>query len=248
MEESIVIKPDETLDDLILGGLKIIQPKTGYRFSLDAVLLSHFCSSLNKARQVVDLGTGSGVIPLLLSYLAPHLEITGIEIQAPMADRAKRSVSYNGLEDRIKIINIDIRELKSVLSGGSADLVVMNPPFYKIGEGKVSLNPEEAIARHEMEISMSDLVKMSSYLLKGNGELALIQRADRLPEILNLLEANNINPTRMRLVHANSNSEAKLVLIEGKKHSRSNLKILPPLIIYQPSGEYSEEIMSWYKE
>lgn len=247
MKEDIVIKPDETLDDLLLGGLKVIQPKVGYRFSLDAVLLTHFCSSLKKVKQVVDLGTGSGVIPLLLSYLAPHLQITAIEIQEQMADRAKRSIAYNGLEDKIKIINMDIKELKGVLLGGSADLVVMNPPFYKMGEGRVSLNQEEAIARHELKISMSDLVKMSSYLLKSSGKLALIQRADRLPEILNLLMVNNINPTRIRLVHANSNSDAKLVLIEGKKDSRSNLKILPPLIIYQPNGEYSEEIMSWYR-
>lgn len=246
MDPNLTVRPDETLDDLILGGLKIIQPKSGYRFSLDAVLLTHFCS-LNRVKQVVDLGTGSGVIPLLLTYLAPHLQITGIEIQEQMADRAKRSVNYNGLEERIKIINLDIKKIKEVLTGGTADLVVMNPPFYKEGEGKVSLNSEEAIARHELKITMRELVQMANYLLKSNGRLALIQRADRLPEILNLLTANNINPTRLRLVHAHSNSEAKLVLVEGQKNNRSPLKILPPLIVYRPNGEYSEEIMSWYE-
>ncbi|HZK43099.1 MAG TPA: tRNA1(Val) (adenine(37)-N6)-methyltransferase [Syntrophomonadaceae bacterium] len=235
----------EVLDDLVLGGLKVIQAKTGYRFSIDAVLLTHFCS-LEKVKKVVDLGTGSGVIPLLLTYRKPDLKITGIEIQAQMVDRARRSVQYNRLEENIKILNIDIKELKNYLTGGFADLVVVNPPFFKQGEGKISLNQEQAIARHELKISMAEVVETAAYLLNDGGRLALVQRADRLVEIINLFSSNNINLIRMRLVYSHINSEAKLVLIEGQKNSHAKLKIMSPLIIYQPDGEYSEEIKEWY--
>lgn len=245
MSKEVKLKADETLDDLLLGGLKIIQPKSGYRFSLDAVLLAHFCQ-LDKVNEIVDLGTGSGVVSLLLAHLAPAAKITGMEIQEQMVERAKRSVEYNHLENRLEIIIQDIKELKTEYTGGYADLVVCNPPFYKNGEGKISQNPEEAIARHETAVSMPHIIKGAKHLLNNRGKIALIQRAERLLEITDLLILNRINPTRMRLVHSRIDSDAKLVLIEGQKNSSAKLNILPPLVIYQLDGEYSEEIKGWY--
>lgn len=244
--EDLVIRDEETLDDLILGGLKIIQPKKGYRFSLDAVLLSHFCSVSN-ARQVVDLGTGNGVIPLLLTTRVDNLKITGIELQPEMVKRARRTVKINNVEDKIVILEQDINSLDKVISGGWADLVTCNPPFYKIGEGRISLNEEEAIARHEVAISMEEIIIKANYLLNNTGVFALIQRADRLGEIINLFTTYKFNLNRLRFVHTNINSSAKLFLIEGRKNNYSKLEILPPLIIYEADSIYSEEVKSWYK-
>ncbi len=245
MSKEVKLQVNETLDDLLLGGLKVIQPKIGYRFSLDAVLLAHFCQ-LNKVNEIVDLGTGNGIIPLLLTYLSPTAKITGIEIQAQMVERARRSAEINHLTARVEFINQDIKELKTEYTGGYADLVVCNPPFYKKGEGKISQNSEEAIARHEVAVSMPHIISGAKHLLSDRGKVVLIQRAERLFEITDLLIANSINPTRMRLVHSRIDSDAKLVLIEGQKNSQTKLKILSPLIIYQSDGEYSGEIMGWY--
>ncbi|MEN6461847.1 MAG: tRNA1(Val) (adenine(37)-N6)-methyltransferase [Syntrophomonas sp.] len=236
---------NETLDDLVINGLKIIQPREGYRFSLDSVLLAHF-PELHQADKIVDLGTGNGVIPLLLSQREESPRITGVEIQEQMVNRARRSVELNQLQDRIEIINLDINNIQDYWSGGFADLVVSNPPFWRKNEGKLSNNREEAIARHELQVTLSELIRQARYILRSGGRLVLIHRADRLPEIMQEFANNKIAVKKLQTVHALTNKEAKQVLVAGEKGARPGLKILPPLIIYDQPGQYTEQLMSIY--
>lgn len=238
-------RPDETLDDLIIGGLKLLQPQKGYRFSIDAVLLAHFCS-LDGVENAVDLGTGSGVIPLILSQRSKDVKLYGIEIQEEMADRARRSVIYNGLKARIEVVNGDIKNIKDFFPSGSAGLVTCNPPFFRKNEGNISKNREEAVARHEIEIDFDKIAEAAAYLLASKGKFAFIQRADRFLEGVKILEKYNMGISRVRWVHSRCNQPAKLVLAEGQKDKAANIKIMPPLIIYEESGEYSKELKEIY--
>lgn len=236
---------NETLDDLVINDLKIIQPREGYRFSLDSVLLAHFPELLHTGN-IVDLGTGNGVLPLLLSQRIESVRISGVEIQEEMADRARRSVEMNRLQDRIEIINLDINQIQNYWPGGFADLVVSNPPFWRKNEGKLSNNREEAIARHELHLTLSQLIKQARYILRPGGRLALIHRADRLPEIIQEFAANKMGIKKLQTVHALIHKEAKQVLVEGEKGARPGLKILPPLIIYEQPGKYTQQLLSIY--
>lgn len=242
-----IINAEETLDDLILGNMKIIQATRGYRFSLDAVLLAHFPKFTGVSR-VVDLGTGNGVIPLLLAVRAPEVRISGVEIQPAMVDRARRSVRLNGLANRIEIIQEDIKEIAKSLPGGCAELVLSNPPFWRKGAGYISINPEEAIARHELNLTLEELVQQGTYLLCQGGRMAIILRAERLAEAIEIFRHHKLYLKRLRMVHSFIDRDAGLVLLEGQKNRPGSLAILPPLVIYEKPGEYSDEIKQIYRE
>ena len=244
-ESSKPIYADETLDDLIIRGYKLIQPRQGYRFSIDAVLLAHF-ADLKKVKQVVDLGCGNGVIPLLLSARSDAISITGVEIQETMVERARRSVEYNRLQEQIKIIPGDLMEIEKYLPAASTDLVISNPPFWSRGEGHLSKNPEVACARHEIALNLKGLIRAAAYLLTPGGSFCLIHRAERLTDIINICTANKLLPVRLRTVHSFWQKEAKLILLEAQKRERGQLQLLPPLIIYNQPGEYTEDINRLY--
>lgn len=236
---------DESLDDLILGGLQIIQPRSGYRFSIDAILLAHF-PELQRGIQIFDLGTGSGVVALLLAYRHSEVHITGLEIQEQMVDRACRSVHYNDLDQRITIQQADINQIPVSWTAAQADLVVCNPPFWKKGQGKISHHPEQAIARHELEVNLEAVIKASHHLLKAGGRLAMILPARRLAELLQELDRSGLSPTRLRMVHPTPDREAGHLLIEAVKATGRALTILPPLFVYSSAGTYSAEISRLY--
>jgi tRNA1Val (adenine37-N6)-methyltransferase len=235
----------DTLDDLLINNLKVFQAREGYRFSIDAVLLAHF-PEVGQVRKIIDIGTGSGVIPLLLSQRTKAL-ITGIEIQADMVTRARQSICFNHLEEQINVIRADINNIDSFLPPGCADLVVSNPPYWKKGEGRISNNPEQAMARHELALTLEQVVDRAAYLLLPKGKLALIERAQRLPEALHLLSKYHLTGHRLRTVHSNRSSDARMVLLEAVKGSRAGLKIMPPLYIYNEDGSYSREIEEIYQ-
>jgi len=237
---------DETLDDLLLGDMKLIQARRGYRFSLDAVLLAHF-PDLSGVSHGVDLGTGSGIIPLLLAFRSPFIRITGIEIQESLAERAHRNVALNGLQDRITIIKGDIKEIHQFLSAESCDLVISNPPFYKINEGHISENEEQSIARHELQIKLAELIEKAGYLLQKGGRLALIHRVERMMEIFELIKKPLFVPKKIRMIHSRIDEPARLFLLEVQKQGRGQLSVLPPLIIYNQNNEYSPELQAYYK-
>ncbi|QGU00579.1 hypothetical protein SYNTR_1985 [Candidatus Syntrophocurvum alkaliphilum] len=240
------LQENETLDDLLIGNKKIIQPKKGYRFSIDSVILAHF-PELKGIKTAVDLGSGSGVIPIILSQRQRKMKIIGIEMQPEMVARAKRSLLINELEERIEFIKTDVKNMEKELKGGFVDLVVSNPPFWRDKEGKISLNKEEAIARHELEINAEQIITKASYLLKNLGKLAIIHRADRLNELLELFNSNKIAVKKIQMVHPFINKDAKMVLIEGQKNAKnSGVIIKPPIIIYNQPGEYTQEVLKTY--
>ncbi len=238
--------PGESLDDLLLGGMKLFQSREGYRFSLDAVLLAHF-PLLDGIKRAVDLGAGSGVISLLLAYLSPSLCITAIEIQENMVKRAQKSIVFNHLEGRIGLVQADIRDIGKYVSPGSADLVISNPPFWKKGEGRISPNAEKAIARHELEVELKDIIRAAAYLLSPRGCFCLIQNAERLQESLRLFSDHDLSLGRIRPVYSLPGRKAKMLLLEGQKGGTRASVVLPPLFVYESPGVYSKEVRGWYK-
>ncbi len=237
---------DETVDELLLGGLKVIQSRSGYRFSIDAVLLANFVD-VNQVTSVTDLGTGSGVIALLLYWRLPSAQITGIEIQPDMCNRAERSLQLNRCTDHIRIIAGDIRHIEQLIPPESMDLVVSNPPYYGCKEGKISLNQEKAIARHEICMDLSDLINAARYLLKPRGRVSFIQPARRLSLLQENLARQHMNLKRVRMVHSFKDREPSMVLVEAEKDGTGNTVIMDPLVIYQSPGVYGEEILQIYR-
>ncbi|MDO4539595.1 MAG: tRNA1(Val) (adenine(37)-N6)-methyltransferase [Syntrophomonadaceae bacterium] len=245
--ETALLKENESLDDLILGGLRIIQPRAGYRFSIDAVLLAHFLPGGQKGT-IIDLGSGNGAISLLLSALHPQAQIIGVEIQEQMVERARRSAQLNRLTERVSFINADIRTLHHHMDAAVADWVLCNPPFWKENEGKINPHPEAAAARHELKLTLKELIPQAARILKDRGSLALVHRAERLPEIIALLPEHRLQPRRLRPVYPQPDRSAALILLEAQKASRVPLEIKPPLLLRQKGGDWSDEIKSWYPD
>jgi len=245
MPARVEIRNKERVDDLIRNGLKIIQNPDYFCFSIDAVLLAHF-ATLAKGYRVVDLGTGTGVIPLLLTSRQRNLDICGLEIQDGVAEMAARSVALNGLEEHITIKAGDLRLVKQYFPPGSCDLVTANPPYQPLGKGRVNPCKAKALARHELACNLADMVKAAAYLLKPGGYLAMVHRPERLSEIFNLFVENKINPQRFRPVYSKEGQRAGLVLLEGVVAGKGDLEVLSPLIIYRETGEYTEEVMEIY--
>lgn len=244
-DQSVELSSQESLDDLILGDLKIIQPRSGYRFSIDSVLLAHF-PEMSGNLQVFDLGTGNGVIALLMACRNPQAQITGLEIQEQMVERAQRSIQYNRLEKQVNIVTADINDIPHAFSAAQADLVVSNPPFWKRGHGKTSINREQAIARHELQVTLTAIIRAAYYLLKPAGSLALILPAYRFYETLSELTRQGFGLTRLRLIHPTAQREAGHFLVEAARDIKGQLKILPPLTIYQAPGVYAQELQQLY--
>lgn len=234
----------EQLDDL-QNGYFIIQQEKGFRYGMDAVLLSAF-AKVKAEEKVLDLGTGTGIIPLLLAAKTPGRSFTGLEIQKASADMAERSVKYNHLEDRIVIRQGDIREAAAVFGAASFDVVVSNPP-YMIGRHGLT-NPEEslAVARHEILCTLEELAEQTAKILTSRGRFYLIHRPFRLAEIMNVLMKYHLEPKRMQLVYPYIDREPNLVLIEACKGGHSRITVEKPLIVYEKPGVYSEQIREIY--
>jgi tRNA1Val (adenine37-N6)-methyltransferase len=240
------LQEGETLDDLRLGGLKIIQRQDGYRFSLDPVLLCAF-ARVAAEETVVDLGSGSGVIPLLLARRSQAARIIGVERQSAMADRSRRSVQLNGLEGRITILEGDLRQIRTLLNPESAQVVVANPPFRKADSGRLSPRSERAQARHEVAGDLVDFVTAAAYLLGTGGRCYLVYLAERLAELLDLLRHVGLEPKRLRCIHSQTGQAARMVLVESRRGGGVGLTVEAPLYVY--AGEhYSAEVLSCYGE
>jgi tRNA1Val (adenine37-N6)-methyltransferase len=238
----------ETRDNLSIGGLQLLQAEKGYRYSLDPILLAHFVA-LKPGDQVVDLGTGCGIIPLLLATLNEVGPLIGIERQASLVKRAVRNVELNGYSDRITILPEDIRQIKTLLSAESADVVVTNPPYRRPGTGHIAPNDERAAARHELAGGMREFVAAAKWLLKNGGTFAVVYLAERLPELMVTMVEAGIEPKRLRMIHSRHGEAAKLLMLEGRKGSRPGLAIEKPLYVYCESTgrNYSNEVLAMYK-
>lgn len=239
-----MIKSDERIDDLIINGLKIIQSTNQFRFSLDAVLLAHFVT-LKRDDRILDLGTGSGVIPLLLTTRAKVQSITALEIQPEMVDMAQRSVALNSLEELISIVHGDIRQVSLTLGSNQFDLVTVNPPYMPLQSGRTNVLDSVTIARHEVLCELEDVVKAAAQVLVFKGRFAMVHRANRLAEIIGLCQRYNLEPRRLRLVQPRLGQKPNLVLIEAVKGVKPDLEILENLVVYDSQG-YSAEIQAIY--
>jgi tRNA1Val (adenine37-N6)-methyltransferase len=232
---------DETVDTVFDGKLSVIQRKSGYRFSIDALLLAHFAAP-KKSDRVVDLGAGSGVIALMLAALHPAIEVYGVELQAAMADRARRSAALNGLHDRVKIVAGDVRAIEKLFPAQTFDLVVANPPYRLAASGRINPDAEKRVARHEIETKLQDFLEAAGHLLRRGGKAALVYPATRLVDLLHDMREQRLEPKRMQLVHSFKGAEASLALVEGSREGRAELKLLPPLTIYDEKREYTPEV------
>lgn len=229
----VALLPDESMAEFMDGRLKLIQSKTGYRFSVDAVLLSQFVT-IKRGDTIIDLGTGCGIIPLILLLTRPVGQTLGLEIQRDLADQASRNTVLNGYENRMGVIVGDIKH--PPFAPSSADVVTCNPPYRPKNSGRINPDLQRAIARHEMLASLDDILNSASRTLRAKGRLAMIYPAVRLVEVLVRMRGFNLEPKRIRVVYPGMESEAKLALIEASLGGRKGLKVLPPLF---DQGDFS---------
>ncbi|MCA1037779.1 MULTISPECIES: tRNA1(Val) (adenine(37)-N6)-methyltransferase [Bacillus] len=236
------LKGDERLDYLLAEKLRIIQSPSVFSFSLDAVLLARFSYVPIQKGNLIDLCSGNGVIPLFLSSRTKG-SITGVEIQERLHDMAVRSIEYNGLEDRIKMIHGDIKEMPALLGHGKYDIVTCNPPYFLTpAKDQINANEHLAIARHEILCTLEDVVRVSSQLLKQGGKAAFVHRPGRLLDMVTLMRQYKLEPKRLQFVYPKQGKEANMLLVEGVKQGSPDLKVLPPLYIYNKDHEYTSEI------
>lgn len=233
------LQPGERLDDLLTENLKIIQSPEVFSFSLDAVLLARFAGIPARGR-VLDLCTGNGVIPLLLTTRTSAL-IDGVEIQPRLVDMAKRSVELNGLNDRITIIENDLRVWN--LEGQWYDAVSVNPPYLPVRSGDHKENYHQAMARHELGCSLEDVVKACARSVRPGGRVSMVHRPARLADIIDLMRRYRLEPKRIRFVHPRSTAEANMVLIEASRNGKPEVRLLPPLVVYEEDGNYTSELL-----
>ena len=240
-----LIREDERLDDLQIKGYKIIQHPDKFCFGMDAVLLSEF-ATVNEGEKALDLGTGTGILPILLEAKNAGEHYTGLEIQPESVEMARRSVLYNDLQDRIDIIEGDIKEASKIFGKASMEVVTSNPPYMTNHHGLKNPNDAKAIARHELLCSLDDVVRESAAVLKPKGRCYFVHRPSRLVEIFEAMRKYRIEPKRMRLVYPYVNKEPNMVLIEGVRGGRPQLTVESPLIVYDAPGKYTEEILEIY--
>jgi len=240
------LKENEEINDLEYRNWKIIQNRKEFCFGVDSVLLSDFAKSIKPGSKVLDLGTGTGIIGMLLCGKSRLKSIIGIEIQEHVANMANRSIKLNGLEDKFQIINEDIRNLENIFEKQSIDVIVTNPPYKKKNTGLINKNEAKLISRHEVKCTLEEIIKVSVNLLKYDGTFYMVHRPERLVDILFYLRQYKLEPKLIRFVHSRENKPPKLVLIKCVKNANQFLKIDKPLIIYKENGEYTGEILKIY--
>lgn len=243
-----LLKENETIDDLEYKNLKIIQNKKGFCFGIDSVLLSDFAKNIKNNAKVLDLGTGTGIISILLCGKTNLKKIIGVEIQKDVADMAKRSIKLNKLENRAEILNEDIKKLNQIFLANSFDAIVTNPPYKKEKTGRTSKDNTQLISRHEVMCNIEDIAKVSSRLLNSNCSIYMIHRPDRIVDIIESFKKYNLEPKIIRYVYPKISKEPNLVLIKATKGGREFLKTEKPLIVYNEDGTYTDEILKIYNK
>jgi len=242
---TIELKDSERLDDLQRNGLRIIQDPERFCFGMDAVLLSGFANA-KEGDRVLDLGTGTGIIPILMSAKTRARELIGLEIQEESADMARRSVRLNDLEDKVKIVQGDIKEAGQIFDAASFDVVTSNPPYMINSHGLQNPDAPKAIARHEVCCSLEDVVAAAAKCLRSGGKFYMVHRPFRLAEIMVVMHEYKLEPKRMQLVYPFVDKEPSMVLIEGARGGKSRITVEKPLIIYEAPGIYTPEIYDIY--
>ena len=244
-ENRTITGPDETLEDLQLGGLRLIQKKHNFRFGLDAVLLADFAAVRPRDR-VADLGTGTGILPLLLIGRGKGQSFLGVEIQAEMAEMAGRTMAMNGLAERVDILHADVADIRNRLPACSFDAVVCNPPYGIPGKTMVNQDASRTTARHQGEHTLRDFLQAAFYLLRGKGKLFLVYPAAQMFSLMTALKEAHLEPKHFRLVYPDLRHPASLVLMEAAKDAKPLLQPMPPLIVHTDAGDLTNELKSIY--
>lgn len=227
--------------------MSIVQNTDWFNFSLDSVLLSNFVSINKNTNKIIDFCTGNAPIPLILSTKT-NANIIGVELQKEVYELANKSVEINNLQDRIEILNMNVKNLYNKYDTDTFDVITCNPPFFKVNDNsKFNKNDIKTVARHEIEINLDDIFSIAKKLLKNNGVISIVHRPDRLVEILEIMKKNNIEPKKIQFVYPKLNSECNIVLVEGSKNGNSGLKILPPLYVHDENGKYLDEIEEMFQ-
>ena len=238
-----MVEPPATHDPL---QLTLHQSPQGYRFALETFLLADFVP-VTATDPLIDLGTGCGVVALLLARRLPHVRLVGLELQRSLAVLAQQNVICNSLQHRISIVQGDIRQVPSLFPSGMFGTVVCNPPYRVVGNGRLNPNPEKAIARHELAVTLSQLVQAAQHLLCRRGRLVMVYHPSRLSELCAQLETAHLRPRHLRLVHATPQAPASIALVEAIRDSRDALTVLPPLWVYEASGGYTAEMQAIFQ-
>jgi tRNA1Val (adenine37-N6)-methyltransferase len=228
------LRPEETLDVICAGSLRIIQHRNGYRFAVDSLLLGYFAG--RPKGKVCDLGTGCAVIPLMLARRAPDAHVVGVEIQQDLFELAVRNIEMNHVGEQVEVVRADLRRIRGLLPAASFDLVVSNPPYHPRFDGWVSPVTERAVAKHEVECSLDDLVACASLLVRPGGRFKIVYPASRISDLMVALRTRGLQPRKMRCVHPRPSADAKLVLCEASKTGRGDLQVLPPVVLNDDRG------------
>lgn len=238
------IKParhDDELCELFTGRLKIFQKRHGYRFSVDSILLGTFAAQ-RASGTIADLGTGSGILPVILFKHNDVEKIVGIEVQQELARLAQKNITYNAGEDKVTIIRADIRELRNTFQPGTFDMVISNPPFYPPKTGRINPDSQKAVSRHELHGTLADFTAVSSYLLKLSGRFVTIYPCSRIADLIDEMRKVAIEAKTLQFIHPTLKDPANLILVEGIKGAGKEAKVLPPLALYDSLGNYTEQV------
>ncbi len=244
---SILRREGETVDELLGRRVKIFQQEKGYRFSVDALLLAHFVR-VKKGDLIVDLGTGSGVIAIIVAQRKECGKVVAVDIQEDLVDLARRNVMLNALQEKVNICHGDIRIIESLFNPGSFDVAIFNPPYRKVSSGKLNPDARKSVARHEIKGTVHDFLKASAYVLRKSGRAYIIYPATRMVELLSSMRKVGIEPKRMQIVHSHNVSRGEFVLVEGVRNGREELEVLPPLAVHSKDGQYTDAMNSVFRE
>jgi tRNA1Val (adenine37-N6)-methyltransferase len=247
MSIPVVINAGETVDQILKGKLKVIQKETGCRFSIDALLLSHFIN-LKESDHVLDLGTGGGIVPMILAKRWACGRIAGLDIQDNLIDMARRSAVLNRMAGRVEFIQGDVRQIKTLFEAGSFDVVTFNPPYRRIRSGRMNPNPEKAIARHELKATLDDFLAAAAHCLKIKGRVFVIYPAARAVKLFSRMQTLRLEPKRMAPVYSSPSSDGQFMLVEGLKGGNEAMKVLPPLFIYEDRGVYTQAMQRIFSD
>jgi len=244
----MIINDDERLDDLEINDLKIIQKKDGFCFGIDSVLLSDFAKNIKKGSRVVDIGTGTGILPILLCAKTKLSKIIGVEIQEEMAKLANRNIILNKLNEKIEIVKANIKDTDNILNNNYFDVVITNPPYMKVNTGKININEKKLISRHEVTATLEDFIIQAKRLLKDKGDFYIVHRPNRLVELCYLLRKYKLEPKILQFIYPRNNENANLVLIKAIKNGGEFLKINTPIYVYDENGNYTKDILKIYNK